>query len=382
MNKPAKLLVAVAVLAFAAAGLYYAWLAPAKKASTTPTVKLTRQDQEGPAVPAETAGRDLRESPTMPASAMPTPVPTTSAPTAPAGVPASAFADPKPASTVPGFVPANEPIKPLPTSGVPGFTPATTTTSAVITTTGGAPATGAAVPVPPPSGSPAPAAAGPVAVPAADTTTPATTAAGVGTKPSAAPATSPAAAPSALPPLPTPAKTATTAAPISTTPSAPKSMKADTYTVKEGDSIVSIWRSITGNERGWEKLLAANPGVDASRLKIGQVLKVPDAAPASPTGTSQSTSTAPTTKTSGATTYTVESGDTLHRIANKVYGDSKLWNQIYEANKSTIGSDPAALKVGMKLQIPAKSGAAGKPEAKEPSKSSATTGASTPSAPR
>ena len=92
MNKPAKLLVAVAVLAFAAAGLYYAWLAPAKKGSTTPTVKLTRQDQEGPAVPAETAGRDLRESPTMPASAMPTPVPTTSAPIAPAGVPASAFA--------------------------------------------------------------------------------------------------------------------------------------------------------------------------------------------------------------------------------------------------------------------------------------------------
>ena len=67
---------------------------------------------------------------------------------------------------------------------------------------------------------------------------------------------------------------------------------------------------------------------------------------------------------------------------NKVYGDSKLWNQIYETNKSTIGSDPAALKVGMKLQIPAKSGAPGKTEAKEPSKSSATTGASTPSAPR
>ncbi|NBV64029.1 MAG: LysM peptidoglycan-binding domain-containing protein [Planctomycetes bacterium] len=381
MNKPAKLLVAVAVLAFAAAGLYYAWLAPAKKASTTPTVKLTRQDQEGPKAPAETAGRDLRESPTMPASAMPTPVPTTSAPTAPAGVPASAFADPKPASSVPGFVPANEPIKPLPSEGVPGFAPAPNSTSAVITTTGGAPATGAAVPVPPPASSAAPAATAPASVPAA-TTTPATPIGGVGAKPSASPATSPASAPSALPPLPAPAKTATVPAPVSTIVSTPKSTKADTYTVKEGDSIVSIWRSLSGSERGWEKLLAANPGVDPSRLKIGQVLKVPDAAPASPTGTSQSTSTAPTTKTSGATTYTVESGDTLHRIANKVYGDSKLWNQIYEANKSTIGSDPAALKVGMKLQIPAKSGAPGKTEAKEPSKSSATTGASTPSAPR
>ena len=40
MNKPAKLLVAVAVLAFAAAGLYYAWLAPAKKASTTMTTQI------------------------------------------------------------------------------------------------------------------------------------------------------------------------------------------------------------------------------------------------------------------------------------------------------------------------------------------------------
>ena len=348
MNKPAKLLVAVAVLAFAAAGLYYAWLAPAKKASTTPTVKLTRQDQEGPAVPAETAGRDLRESPTMPASAMPTPVPTTSAPIAPAGVPASAFADPKPASTVPGFVPANEPIKPLPTSGVPGFTPATTTSSAVITT----------------GGASAPAATAP-AVPA----------------PAAPVTTAPAATPAASPALPDPSSKPA-AVPASTPTPAPKSTKVDTYTVKDGDTIASIWRSITGNERGWEKLLAANPGVDASRLKIGQVLKVPDFAPTGTSGATQTSSTASTTKASGATTYTVESGDTLHRIANKVYGDSKLWNQIYEANKSTIGSDPAALKVGMKLQIPAKSGAPGKTEAKEPSKSSATTGASTPSAPR
>ncbi len=377
MNKPAKLLVAVAVLAFAAAGLYYAWLAPAKKGSTTPTVKLTRQDQEGPAVPAETAGRDLRESPTMPASAMPTPVPTTSAPIAPAGVPASAFADPKPASTVPGFVPANEPIKPLPTSGVPGFTPATTTTSAVITT-GGASAPAATAPaVPAPA---APVTTAPAATPAAS---PAPTDMG-GTpavKPSVAPTGAYPSAPAALPALPAPSSKPA-AVPASTPTPAPKSTKVDTYTVKDGDTIASIWRSITGNERGWEKLLAANPGVDASRLKIGQVLKVPDFAPAGTSGATQTSATASTTKASGATTYTVESGDTLHRIANKVYGDSKLWNQIYEANKSTIGSDPAALKVGMKLQIPAKSGVPGKTEAKEPSKSSATTGASTPSAPR
>jgi hypothetical protein len=39
-----------------------------------------------------------------------------------------------------------------------------------------------------------------------------------------------------------------------------------------------------------------------------------------------------------------------------VYGQSKLWNRIYEANKDAIGSDPAALKVGAVLRIPPKAG--------------------------
>ena len=52
--------------------------------------------------------------------------------------------------------------------------------------------------------------------------------------------------------------------------------------------------------------------------------------------------------------YEVVSGDTLSQISNKVYGDSKHWNLIYEANKKVIGEDPAELVVGTKLIIPAK----------------------------
>jgi 5'-nucleotidase len=52
--------------------------------------------------------------------------------------------------------------------------------------------------------------------------------------------------------------------------------------------------------------------------------------------------------------YTVEAGDTLGTIAQKFYGDSTLWRKIYDANRSAIGDDPDAIKVGTQLRIPPK----------------------------
>ncbi|MGI8502556.1 MAG: LysM peptidoglycan-binding domain-containing protein [Hassallia sp.] len=51
-------------------------------------------------------------------------------------------------------------------------------------------------------------------------------------------------------------------------------------------------------------------------------------------------------------TYTVQSGDTLFLIAQKVYQDGNLWHLIYEANRGIIGNDPSQIKVGMVLVIP------------------------------
>ncbi|WP_019503839.1 LysM peptidoglycan-binding domain-containing protein [Pleurocapsa sp. PCC 7319] len=53
-------------------------------------------------------------------------------------------------------------------------------------------------------------------------------------------------------------------------------------------------------------------------------------------------------------TYTVQSGDTLEKIALKFYGDGseKSWRKIYDANRVALGSDPNQLKVGMVLVIP------------------------------
>ena len=51
------------------------------------------------------------------------------------------------------------------------------------------------------------------------------------------------------------------------------------------------------------------------------------------------------------TTYTVKKGDTLGDISSKVYGTSKRWKPIYEANKDIL-KDPNHLKPGQVLRIP------------------------------
>jgi nucleoid-associated protein YgaU len=52
--------------------------------------------------------------------------------------------------------------------------------------------------------------------------------------------------------------------------------------------------------------------------------------------------------------YTVAAGDTLRSIADTVYGDANLWPTLYDANRDTIGPDPDALRVGMRLRLPSR----------------------------
>ena len=51
------------------------------------------------------------------------------------------------------------------------------------------------------------------------------------------------------------------------------------------------------------------------------------------------------------TTYTVKKGDTLGDISSKVYGTSRLWKHIYEANKDVL-KDPNHVREGQVLRIP------------------------------
>jgi nucleoid-associated protein YgaU len=317
MNKPAKILLATTLLVFAAAGFYYAWMAPAKKpATSTSAPVVVRRDPMGAKVPAETAGRDLRETASMDRAAMPTPVPAPAATPDPAAgssaAPEGFRATSAPAGTLPVRIEGFE-IAPAGDSGAAITRPAAATAPAAGSVTTPPPAGGAATPLPP-----LPAPAGGAAAPSRPTP----------------------------PPVAKPAPPAAPAKPVETT-----------YTVKAGDSLAGIWKQLTGGERGWEKLQAANPGLDPSRLKIGQTLKVPPFEPVAP-------ATATTVTPAGPGEYVVKEGDTLSSIAAEKLGASKRWKEIYDANKGTIGPDPAALKLGMKLAIPGQTPAKPAPPAK------------------
>lgn len=49
--------------------------------------------------------------------------------------------------------------------------------------------------------------------------------------------------------------------------------------------------------------------------------------------------------------YVVKKGDTLQKISDKMYGTTKKWKKIYEANKDVLKS-PDMIKPGQKLVIP------------------------------
>lgn len=56
--------------------------------------------------------------------------------------------------------------------------------------------------------------------------------------------------------------------------------------------------------------------------------------------------------TAGEKTHTVSSGDTMYVICKKYYGTTKYWKELAAFNSATV-KNPAALKLGQKLRIPA-----------------------------
>jgi LysM repeat protein len=96
----------------------------------------------------------------------------------------------------------------------------------------------------------------------------------------------------------------------------------------------------------------ANPGIQPSRLKIGQKLVIPGA---SSTGATATDTGAPTDN-GGGEMYTIKSGDTLGRIARHFGVSVKA---IEEANSLSS----TKIYVGKKLTIPAKAETAPAPTA-------------------
>jgi len=161
------------------------------------------------------------------------------------------------------------------------------------------------------------------------------------------------------------------------------------YIVAAGDNIWKISTKVYGDGKYTQKIMDANPGLDTRRLKPGAVIRIPvithktilmklpsfaDAKKGVTTGTAEIADKAKPHGADGgpvaankavhapekaagdgleATTHKVEAGETLSSIAKKYFGANgpKTIAMFTAANK---GLDPAKLKVGQEIVIPAK----------------------------
>jgi nucleoid-associated protein YgaU len=62
-------------------------------------------------------------------------------------------------------------------------------------------------------------------------------------------------------------------------------------------------------------------------------------------------STAPSAPAQAETSYTVKKGDSLSKIAKRVYGDAQQWRKIHEANRDII-ENPDLIHPGQVLKLP------------------------------
>jgi LysM repeat protein len=130
--------------------------------------------------------------------------------------------------------------------------------------------------------------------------------------------------------------------PAKPAPAASDTDAANTYAVKSGDTLGAIARKHGTTVSG---LRAAN-NLSGDNLRVGQKLVIPGNAAVLPSGSSSSSSSVVAPR-AGSGTYTVSPGDTLGSIA--------LRHGVKTGDLATLNTitDPAKLRVGQVLKLPA-----------------------------
>jgi nucleoid-associated protein YgaU len=147
--------------------------------------------------------------------------------------------------------------------------------------------------------------------------------------------------------------------PVEVTPVAPKER---THAIAKGETLGDVAKRYYGKRSLGPKLAEFNK-VDSSRLKIGQTVAIPDITVLDPSAAPAPAAVLATDATLGVPTpapaapvapespkygtVKVTEGDTLYRIAKRVYGDGSRWNEIAALNN--LG-DGKALKPGRELK--------------------------------
>lgn len=120
------------------------------------------------------------------------------------------------------------------------------------------------------------------------------------------------------------------------------------HTVQKGETFESIAKKYYGVSGRGSVIAKANPMTDPNRLTAGRVIQVPKD-PGNIQG--QPVQPKPPPPAPAPEEYVVQQGDTLSAIAQEVYGDSRLWRTIFDANRDQLPKE-TSLRAGQRLRIP------------------------------
>lgn len=125
------------------------------------------------------------------------------------------------------------------------------------------------------------------------------------------------------------------------------------HTVTGGETLRSICRNWYGNDELANALASYNQLPNPDELAPGIRLLMPGAGELAASSPHEITMGSPieTGGTMAMGTYTVQSGDTLSEIAQKLMGTARATVTLYEMNRNVL-PDMNALQVGMVLQYP------------------------------
>jgi nucleoid-associated protein YgaU len=129
---------------------------------------------------------------------------------------------------------------------------------------------------------------------------------------------------------------------------------ADEYAIRTGDTLELIAEEKLGHRSRWPEIVKANPNLKPNAMRVGQKITIPVKAAEKAVETPGVARIEDPPPPSAATTpkvYVVQPGDTLTGISKKIYGSSRHYERIFEANRDRLES-PSDLTVGVKLTMP------------------------------
>lgn len=127
------------------------------------------------------------------------------------------------------------------------------------------------------------------------------------------------------------------------------------YTVKKGDWLCKILKNVYGSDNGWRQVAQANGLQNPDLIFPGQKLTLEltnEQSKSFADAYAQADFSDVQQTENGSYELEVAPGDSLSKIAQKVFGDYSAWEKIYNSNQGQI-SNPNMIFVGQKLVIPA-----------------------------